>query len=87
MDSRFRHAEAVGTADGPPIVLTRAGREHSAFAATVEEFLTAAGKNGADVEIVDVPHGRHSFELVDPTEESRACAERAVRSVIGHLRD
>ncbi|MFD3991307.1 alpha/beta fold hydrolase [Streptomyces sp. NPDC058583] len=87
VESRFRPADVVGTADGPPIVLTRAGREHPAFAATVEEFLTAAGRNGTDVEIVDVPHGHHSFELVDPTEESRACVERAMRSVLGHLRD
>ncbi|MCX5230585.1 alpha/beta fold hydrolase [Streptomyces sp. NBC_00233] len=87
VESRFRPADVVGTADGPPIVLTRAGQEHPTFAATVEEFLTAAGKNGADVEIVDVPHGHHSFELVDPTEESRACLEQAMRSVLGHLLD
>ncbi|MFE5941333.1 alpha/beta fold hydrolase [Streptomyces sp. NPDC056480] len=87
VESRFRPADAVGTADGPPIVLTRAGQEHPAFAATVEEFLTAARRNGTDVEVVDVPHGHHSFELVDPTDESRACVERAMRSVLGHLRD
>ncbi|WP_338491552.1 alpha/beta fold hydrolase [Streptomyces sp. SJL17-4] len=87
VESRFRPVDVVGTAEGPPIVLTRAGREHPAFAATVEEFLSAAGRNGADIEIVDVPHGHHSFELVDPTEESRACVERAMRSVLGHLRD
>ncbi|MFE6069433.1 alpha/beta fold hydrolase [Streptomyces sp. NPDC056525] len=87
VESRFRPADVMGTADGPPIVLTRAGQEHPAFAATVEEFLTAAGKSGADVEIVDVPHGHHGFELVDPTEESRACVERAMRSVLAHLRD
>ncbi|MFD7573502.1 alpha/beta hydrolase family protein, partial [Streptomyces sp. NPDC059810] len=87
VESRFRPADVVGTAGGPAIVLTRAGREHPAFAATVEEFLAAAGRNGAEVETVDVPHGRHSFELLDPTEESRACVERAMRSVLGHLRD
>ncbi|MEV7371498.1 alpha/beta hydrolase [Streptomyces sp. NPDC090301] len=87
VESRFRPAGVVGAADGPPIVLTRAGREHPAFAATVEEFLTAAGKNGAEVELVDVPHGHHSFELLDPTEESRACVERAMCSVLRHLRD
>ncbi|MFE6709222.1 alpha/beta fold hydrolase [Streptomyces sp. NPDC057695] len=87
VESRFRPADVVGTADGPPVVLTRAGREHPAFAATVAAFLAAAEGNGADVEIVDVPHGRHSFELVDPGEESRACVERAMRSVLGHLED
>ncbi|MFD3532960.1 alpha/beta fold hydrolase [Streptomyces sp. NPDC058664] len=86
VEPRFRPVDAVGTADGPPVVLTRAGREHPAFAATVEEFLTAAGEKGAAVEIVDVPHGRHGFELVDPTDESRAAVERAMRSVLAHLR-
>ncbi|MCX4985215.1 alpha/beta hydrolase [Streptomyces sp. NBC_00572] len=87
VEPRFRPVDVVGTADGPPIVLTRAGREHPTFAATVEEFLTAAAKNGAEVEIVDVPDGHHGFELVDPTDESRARVERAMRSVLGHLRD
>ncbi|MGW6962982.1 alpha/beta hydrolase [Streptomyces zaomyceticus] len=86
VESRFRPVDAVGAADGPPIVLTRAGREHPTFAATVEEFLTAAARKGADVEIVDVPHGRHGFELVDPTEESRAAVRRAMRAVLGRLR-
>ncbi|MFE2556246.1 dienelactone hydrolase family protein [Streptomyces sp. NPDC059352] len=87
VESRFRPVDAVGSADGPPIVLTRAGREHPAFAETVQEFLDAAARNGADVEVVDVPLGHHGFELVDPTEESRAAVERAMRSVLGHLRD
>ncbi|MFF1508723.1 alpha/beta fold hydrolase [Streptomyces sp. NPDC058326] len=85
VEPRFRPVDAVGTAGGPPVVLIRAGREHPAFAATVEEFLTAAGTKGAAVEVVDVPHGHHSFELVDPTDESRAAVERAMRSVLTHL--
>ncbi|WP_306327882.1 dienelactone hydrolase family protein [Streptomyces venezuelae] len=87
VESRFRPAEVVGTAGGPPIVLTRAGREHPAFAATVEAFLTAAARNGAEVEVVDVPDGHHSFELVDPTDASREAVERAMRSVLARLRD
>ncbi|MFD7962441.1 dienelactone hydrolase family protein [Streptomyces zaomyceticus] len=86
VESRFRPVDAVGAADGPPIVLTRAGREHPTFAATVEQFRAAAARKGADVEVVDVPHGRHGFELVDPTEESRAAVRRAMRSVLGRLR-
>ncbi|MER8232759.1 dienelactone hydrolase family protein [Streptomyces sp. NPDC094049] len=84
---RFRPAAAPGTAAGPPLVLTRAGREHPAFAATVEEYLAAAASSGAEVEIVDVPNGRHSFELVDRTDESRAAVERAMRAVLARLTD
>ncbi|MGW5781834.1 alpha/beta fold hydrolase [Streptomyces sp. NPDC003863] len=86
VESRFRPVDTVGTADGPPIVLTRAGLEHEAIAATVEEFLTAAGKRGADVEVIDAPNAHHGFELVDPTDESRAVLERSMRAVLARLR-
>ncbi|MFE5830922.1 alpha/beta fold hydrolase [Streptomyces sp. NPDC056488] len=87
VEPRFRPVDAVGTADGPPVVLTRAGREHQAIAETVEEFLTAAGKRGARVETVDVPHGRHGFELLDPTEESAGAVERAMAAVLALLEE
>ncbi|MDV9190262.1 alpha/beta hydrolase, partial [Streptomyces sp. SR27] len=87
VESRFRPVAALGPAAGPPVVLTRAGREHPAFTVTVEEFLTAAVKHGTDVEIVDVPNGHHGFEVTDRTEESREAVERAMRAVLDRLRD
>ncbi len=86
VDSRFRPAATVGSAGRLPIVLTRAGLEHTAFAATVEEFLGAAEDCGAATEVIDVPHGHHGFELLDHTEQSRDAVARALRSVLGHLR-
>jgi len=53
--------------------------------ATVEEFLTAAAACGADVEVIDVPLGHHSFETRDHTDETRRAVRHAVRSVLGHL--
>ncbi|MFJ5833494.1 alpha/beta hydrolase [Streptomyces sp. NPDC093089] len=85
VEPRFRPVEAVGAAGGPPVVLTRAGREHPAFATTVREFLEAAGRSGAGVEVVDVPDGRHGFELVDPSDESRAAVARAMGAVLDRL--
>lgn len=85
VDGRFRPADAVAGAGTLPVVLTRVGRESSGIAATVEEFLEASAACGADVEVVDVPNGRHSFETLDPTEESREAVRRAMRSVLGHL--
>ncbi|MGW3957544.1 alpha/beta fold hydrolase [Streptomyces sp. NPDC004752] len=82
---RFRPADAVADAGALPLVLTRAGLEMPEIAATVEEFLTAAEGCGADVEVVDVPHGRHGFETLDTTEESRAAVRRAMRSVLARL--
>ncbi|MDX3075019.1 alpha/beta hydrolase [Streptomyces sp. MI02-7b] len=85
VEPRFRPATALRTAGPLPVVLTRAGREAPDIAGTVAGFLAAAEECGARVEVVDVPHGRHGFETLDPTEESRAAVIRAAGSVLRHL--
>jgi dienelactone hydrolase len=86
VDARFRPAAAVRGAGRLPIVLTRVGLEHAEIAVTVEEFVTAADECKADVEVIDVPLGRHGFETVDQTEEARDAVVRGALSVLGHLR-
>ena len=66
-------AAAVGPG-APPLLLTRVGREHPGFVAGVDALLA----NAADVEIIEVPDGRHSFDVVDHTDASRAAVRRAV---------
>jgi acetyl esterase/lipase len=85
VDPRFRPAEAVSAAGSLPIVLTRVGRERPEIAPTVEEFVTAARGCGASLEIVDVPGGRHSFDVLDDTDESRKAIERAFEAVLAAL--
>ncbi|MFC8225080.1 alpha/beta fold hydrolase [Streptomyces sp. NPDC057287] len=85
LGSRFSPAEAVARAGSLPLVLVRAGLETADISATVEDFLTAAHACGADVEVVDVPDGHHTFEAVDPTDASRDAVHRAMRIVLGHL--
>lgn len=85
-DSRFRPAATVRAAGPLPIVLTRVGLERPEIAVTVEEFLTAAKDCEANVEVIDIPLGHHGFETIDHTEEARDAVDRAVRSVLGHLR-
>ncbi|MFE2050492.1 alpha/beta hydrolase [Streptomyces sp. NPDC059459] len=84
-DSRFHPTRAVADAGALPVVLTRVGLEMPQIAATVEEFLAAAEDGGADAEVIDVPHGHHSFETVDPTDESRAAVRRAMRAVLDRV--
>ncbi|MFF9765356.1 alpha/beta hydrolase [Streptomyces sp. NPDC014636] len=87
VDARFRPVAAVRGAGRLETVLTRAGLEHPSFAATVQQFLDASAECGAAVEIIDVPHGRHGFEALDRTEESRAAVERAMTAVLRLLVD
>ncbi|MGW7055431.1 alpha/beta hydrolase [Streptomyces sp. NPDC054887] len=84
--SRFRPADAVRGAGRLPVVLTRVGLERPEIAATVEEFLRAAEDCDAPVEVVDLPGGHHGFETTDRSQEARRAVERAVRSVLGHVR-
>lgn len=82
VDPSFRPVETVETAGDLPIVLTRAGRERPQVAATVEAFTSAAGRCGAQLEIIDVPGGRHGFDMLDYTDESRHAVRRALDAVL-----
>jgi acetyl esterase/lipase len=68
-----------------PVVLTRVGLERAPIAATVEAFIAAANAAGIPLTVVDVPHGHHSFDIVDDTDESRAAVEEAFAAVLAHL--
>lgn len=66
---------------GRPIVLTRAGREREDFQAMVDRFIASA----PDVQVIDVPDGRHGFDALDHTDQSRDAVRAAVAAVVGHL--
>ncbi len=82
---RFRPAEAVPGAGTLPIVLTNVGRERPAIAGTVDAFIAAARACQARLEVVDVPHGQHGFDMLDHTDESRKAVEHALDTVAAHL--
>jgi acetyl esterase/lipase len=84
-EGRFRPAAAVAQAGTLPLVLVRAGRENPEIAVTVEEFLARAKEHGISPEVIDVPNGHHSFETVDPTEETRDALRSATRAVLSRL--
>jgi dienelactone hydrolase len=76
-------ADLVGP--GRPVVLTRVGKEEPARQATVDRFLARAHDTGTTVQVVDVPDGRHGFDMIDHTEQSRNAVRQAIDLVIGHL--
>jgi acetyl esterase/lipase len=80
---RFDPIGALAGSGELPIVLTRVGREDPRLAAAVEKFVGAASQ--ARLEIVDVPDGRHSFDVLDDDDASRAAINRAADLVMRAL--
>ncbi len=85
IDDRFRPAAAVESADDLPILLTRVGLERPEFASGVEEFVSITRSHGADLTIVDVPNGRHAFDMLDHTDASRSAVLTAMAWVVERL--
>ncbi|WP_243793048.1 alpha/beta hydrolase [Saccharopolyspora gloriosae] len=85
VDARFRPVEALASAGALPILLTRAGKEEPGFAAGVETFTTEADKRGAKLDVIDVPEGRHSFDILDHAPSSRAAVTQAMAWVTRKL--
>jgi len=82
VDGVDRPVDAVTAGGTTPILVTRVGLERVLTAgdvvldlpAAVERFLAAAGDR---VTVIDVPHGRHGFDHLDDTDESRAAIAAA----------
>lgn len=83
VEARFDPIAAVAEAGDLPIVLTRVGRENPGMAAAVEAFVTAGAK--ANLEIIDVPNGQHTFDAKDDTDESREAISRAMDLVLAKM--
>jgi hypothetical protein len=75
--------QAIAAGPARPVVLTRVGHERPQIAATLEAFVVAARASGARLEIIDVPDGRHGFDMLDHTDQSRTAVQRALDIVLG----
>ncbi len=85
IDERFRPVVAAESAGELPILLTRVGLESAEFASGVEAFVSVAGTHNLNLEIVDVPDGRHGYDMLDHTDASRAAVISAMAWVVGNL--
>ncbi|AKU17109.1 alpha/beta hydrolase family protein [Luteipulveratus mongoliensis] len=81
----FRPLDAVPTSDPIPMVFTRAGLERDFLAPAQATYLERLADSPVELEVIDVPHGNHSFEHIDYTDESRDAVELAITKVLGHL--
>ncbi|MGR6320923.1 hypothetical protein Q2K19_21150 [Micromonospora soli] len=83
VEPRFRPLDVLAEAGAaPPLVLTRAGQERPEVAAGTEAFLAEAARRGTRVRVVDVPDGRHGFDALDHTDQSRAAVRTARDEVL-----
>jgi dienelactone hydrolase len=78
--------EAVQGARALPIVMTVVGRELPDVALTQPPFIDAARAAGADLALIEVPDGRHGFDVLDHTDQSRAAVAAALSAVAERLR-
>jgi acetyl esterase/lipase len=78
--------EAVKGARGLPVVMTVVGRELADVAPTQPPFIDAARAAGVGLEVIEVPNGRHGFDVLDHTDESRHALTAALAAVSASVR-
>jgi dienelactone hydrolase len=66
-------------------VLTRADRDRPEVATATEAFTTAAARPGLRMQLIDVPDGRHGFDALDHTDQSRVAVRAASDAVLALL--
>lgn len=69
--------EVVGNHPDLPMLLIRVGLEQEAAATAVQAFVEAAGATSA-LRIIDIPDGRHGFDVLDDTDRSRSAIREAL---------
>jgi BD-FAE protein len=82
VDGAYRPIDAVAGARDLPIIVSRVGHERPWIQAGVDTFIEAARSGGASLTVIDVPAGRHGFDHLDHTDESRTAVGRAIDLVL-----
>ncbi len=72
-------------ADGPPILVARAGLDRPRLNEALDRFTDAAVKAGREVELHNHPHGRHAFDVLDPGQRSSEIIARTIEFLRLHL--
>ncbi|MEV4720389.1 hypothetical protein AB0J94_24575 [Micromonospora noduli] len=86
VDARFLPVEALSSGTGVPLVLTRAGQDIPPVLAGIDAFLPAATAQSWPMQVIEVPDGQHSFEILNhgPQSEAAVLAARdAVLELLG----
>lgn len=55
------------------------------MAAATDSFTTAAAHRGLPVQVIDAPDGRHGFDALDHTDQSRTAGRAALDAILALL--
>jgi hypothetical protein len=69
-----------------PVVLTRVGRERPALQERVTAFLVGTRDSGRHLDLIDVPDGEHSFDILPAVPGAAKAVEMAAAMVTGYLK-
>ena len=83
---RFDAVSAVSVNPTLPTLLVRVGREYEFVAHTQDAFVAAARDADASLEVLDIAHASHGFEVEAYDAECRATVDRAMGWVATTLR-
>jgi acetyl esterase/lipase len=62
----------------PPIFVGRAGWDSSDLNRNLDRFIAEALAKNLSIEVMNHPHGRHSFDIIDPGPRSREIIQQAL---------
>jgi len=69
----------------PPLLLARAGLDDPWLNQGIDRFVQAALAAGATIDLLNHPHGRHGFDILDDDARSRQIIRRTLAFLQDHL--
>jgi acetyl esterase/lipase len=69
----------------PPIFVARAGLDDPWLNGSIDRFVRAALDNGATLDLLNHPEGRHSFDILDDVPRSKQIIRRTLAFLKDHL--
>lgn len=74
------------SADGPPLLVARAGQDLAMLNFALDSFVQKARARKVDLELLDHPSGHHAFDTHDDDDRSRAILRRTIAFLAERLK-
>jgi dienelactone hydrolase len=67
------------------MLVVRAGRDHPLNNQAIDAFVAEALRQNAPIEVINYPEGRHAFDVLDATDQTRQIIRRTLEFLKTHL--